>query len=144
MAEMKARHAHVVREYEDSLEERGEHVLLEMQDWFESRNSESCSPTVGRPDMIGRDADGDIKVYDVKTSQPRAADEIHVKLCTCCCYPARPTVAGRVRTWPTVDYIADGTEVPTSSDSIDGEVREQVAGVMRRIVSEVPARRVQS
>ena len=123
LAERKARHAHVVREYVDRREERDEHVLLEMQNWFGSINSERCSPVVGRPNMIGKDADGDIKVYDVKTGQLRSTH-------------------GRWRGKNLAGCVLYGAEVPISSDSIDDEFREQVAGVMRHIVSEEPAQRV--
>ena len=49
LAEWNASHAHVVRESADRLEQRGDSVFLEMQNWFETTSSRSRSRIVSKP-----------------------------------------------------------------------------------------------
>ena len=143
LAEWNARHTSAVHELADRLERQGDSVHMEMQNWFEVRSSITGSIVIGKPDIIGRGPDGAATVYDVKTGRPRAADEIQVKLYMYLLPVSNHGRWRRARMDGCVVY-ADGTEVPIGADAIDDEFKGQVAGIMRRIVSEEPARHVPS
>ena len=64
----------------DRLEEKGCEVFLEEQNWFEMKSKESGSVVNGKPDLIALNPDGTATIYDVKTGQARASDEVQVKL----------------------------------------------------------------
>ena len=112
---------------------------MEMQNWFEVRSSITGSIVIGKPDIIGRDPDGAATVYDVNTGRPRAADEIQVKLYM---YLLPVSNHGRRLHAGSCVVYADGTEIRIGADAIDEEFKGQVAGIMRRVVSEEPARHV--
>ena len=63
------------------LEERGQEVVHpSFCNHFEARGSLSGARETGRPDLIARDPDGAVTVYDVRDSQPGEADELPTKL----------------------------------------------------------------
>ena len=143
LAEWNARHAHVVRESADRLEQNGSNVFLETQNWFEVRSSRSGSPIIGKPDIIAQDHDGNITVYDVKTGQPRSSDEIQVKLYMLL-LPRSNHGRWKGKTMNGCVLYGDGTEVAISAGAIDDEFQEHVAALMRRIVADEPPRKVPS
>ena len=64
----------------DRLEEKGCEVFLVEENWFEMKSKESGSVVNGKPDLIALNPDGTATIYDVKTGQARASDEVQVKL----------------------------------------------------------------
>ena len=127
----------------DKLEEQGCEVFLEGQNWLETRGEDSGSIINGQPDLIAWNPDGSATIYDVKTGQQRASDEIQVKL-----YMFLLPRPGH-RRWHGVTFdgcvvYADGTEKKIGADAITDEFKESVTTFMRRIVSRKPARHVPS
>ena len=132
-----------MHELADRLERQGDSVHMKMQNWFEVRSSITGSIVIGKPDITGRDPDGAATVNDIKTGRPRAADEIQVKLYMYLLPVSNHGRWRRARMDGCVAY-ADGREVRRGADAIDEEFKGQVAGFMRRVVSEEPGRHVPS
>lgn len=127
----------------DRLEEQGCRVFLEGQNWFETQGKSSHSIVNGKPDLIALNPDGSATIYDVKTGQPRASDEIQVKL-----YMFLLPLSEHLR-WQGVSFdgcvvYADGTEKRTGADAITNEFKANVVTFMRRIVARKPAHHVPS
>ena len=74
------RHTTMMHETVALLEKARCEVMQEGQDWFEARSARSGSIIIGKPDIISVSPGGKVMVQDVKTGQPRASDEIQVKL----------------------------------------------------------------
>lgn len=127
----------------DKLEEQGCDIFLEGQNWFETRSDDTGSAINGKPDLIALKPDGSATIYDVKTGQHRASDEIQVKL-----YMFLLPLSGH-RRWQGISFdgcvaYADGTEKQIAADAITDEFRQNVTTFMRRIVSRKPTRHVPS
>ena len=136
-------HSSVVRETAGRLERRGEDVFLEFRNGFEATGSVSGARIAGRPDIIARHADGSVTVYDVRMGEPRAEDEVRVKLCMYLLPRSNQGRWRRSRMDGCVLY-ADGTERRIGANDIDDKFKEMVADVMRQIASDGPARYVPS
>ena len=125
------------------LEEQACDIFLEGQNWFETRSYDTGSAINGKPDLIALKPDGSATIYDVKTGQHRASDEIQVKL-----YMFLLPLSGH-RRWQGISFdgcvvYADGTEKQIAADAITNEFRQNVTTFMRRIVSRKPTRHVPS
>ena len=136
-------HSSVARETAGRLERRGEDVFLEFRNGFEATGSVSGARIAGRPDIIARHADGSVTVYDVRMGEPRAEDEVRVKLCMYLLPRSNQGRWRRSRMDGCVLY-ADGTERRIGANDIDDKFKEMVADVMRQIASDGPARYVPS
>ena len=142
-ADWNARRSSLVRETAARLEQRGDDVYLELRNGFEATGSRSGTRISGRPDILVRHADGSVTVYDVRSGEPRAADEALVKLYMYLLPRSNHGLWRRSRPDGCVLYD-DGTERRVGADEIDDEFRERVADVMRQIASDEPARHVPS
>ena len=116
-------------------------VYPSLRNGFEAVGSRSGARLKGRPDIITRNQDGEVTVYDVRDREPTAEDILRVKL-TMYLLPRsnhgrwrRSAPSGRV-------LRPDGTEHRIDAGEIDGEFIERVAAVMRQLVSPEPAVRV--
>ena len=143
LAEWNMRHTTMVHETVASLEGDGHEVSIEGQNWFETRSSQTGSIIIGRPDIITVGPDGRVTVLDIKTGQPRASDELQVKL-----YMLLLPLSGHHR-WSGVRMdgrvlYASGRAVDMSADDITPEFRHSLAVVMRQVVASEPARLVPS
>ena len=104
---------------------------LEVKDHFECHGSGSGSHVVSRPDLIGRDDEGTVTVYNVMSGQPRAADESQVKLgmlllpCSNHSHWMHKSMTGCV-------LYGDGTGVPIAADATDDEFSDRVASAICR------------
>ena len=82
-------------------------------------------------------------MYDVREGEPNEADELQVRLYMYLLPRSNHGLWRGARPDGCVLY-EDGTERRIAADEIDDEFRERVAGVMRQIVSDEPARHVPS
>ena len=133
--------ASVVRRQAADLEGPNIEVYPSLRNGFEAVGSRSGARLKGRPDIITRNQDGEVTVYDVRDREPTAEDILRVKL-TMYLLPRsnhgrwrRSAPSGRV-------LRPDGTEHRIDAGEIDGEFIERVAAVMRQLVSPEPAVRV--
>ena len=143
LAEWNMRHTTMMHETVALLGKAGYEVSIEGHNWFETRSSQTGSIIIGRPDIIAVSPAGKIMVQDIKTGQPRASDEIQVKL-----YMMLLPLSGHPR-WRGAEM--DGTVLYANSPGRDlrppditHEFRHSLAVVMRQVVSPEPARRVPS
>ena len=142
-ADWNAHRSSLIRETAARLEQRGDDVYLELRNGFEATGSRSGARVVGRPDIIVRRADGSVTVYDVMGGEPVAADEALMKLYMYLLPRSNHGLWRGARPDGCVLYD-DGTERRIAADEIDDEFRKRVAGVMRQIASNEPARHVPS
>ena len=97
----------------------------------------------GKPDLIAFNPDGAATIYDVKTGQDMASDDVQVKL-----YMFFLPLSEHPR-WKDVSFdgcvaYADGTEKRIAADAITDEFKAKVTSFMRRIVAQKPSRHVPS
>lgn len=120
-------------------EERGDRVYPSLRNHFEATGSRSGTRLKGRPDLIVRDGDGTVTIYDVREGESREAHELQVKLQMYLLPRSNhglwrgSSPAGRV-------LYVDGAEVRIEAREIDEEFVERVAAVMRQIAADEPAR----
>ena len=137
------KHASLVGELADRLEAEGIEIFIENQNAFKQSSAESGSVLSGKPDLIAIHPDGHATVYDVKTGRERGSDQGQVKLYMY----LLPRVQGS--RWQGVTFdgcvvYGDGHERHIPASAIDDEFVGAVQGLMRRVVSDTPARRVPS
>ena len=143
-ADWSARRSSLARETAARLEQRGDDVYPAIRNGFEATGSRSGARIFsGRPDIIVRRADGSVTVYDVMGGEPVAADEALMKLYMYLLPRSNHGLWRGARPDGCVLYD-DGTERRIGADEIDDEFRKRVAGVMRQIASNEPARHVPS
>ena len=130
-ADWNVRRSSLVRETAACLEQRGDDVYLELRNGFEATGSRSGARVVGRPDIIARQPDGSVTVYDVMGGEPVAADEALMKLYMYLLPRSNHGLWRGARPDGCVLYD-DGTERRIAAAEIDDEFRERVAEVMRQ------------
>ena len=141
--EWNTKHSALLADLADRLEAEGCDVFIENQNSFRQASAESGSVLSGRPDLIALYPDGHATVYDVKTGRERGSDEAQVKLYMY----LLPRVQGS--RWQGVTFdgcvvYGDGHERRIPATAIDDEFMLAVQSLMRRVVSDSPARRVPS
>ena len=143
LAEWNMRHTTMMHETVALLGKAGYELSIEGQNWFETRSSQTGSIIIGRPDIIAVSPAGKIMVQDIKTGQPRASDEIQVRL-----YMMLLPLSGHPR-WRGAEM--DGKVLYANSPGRDlrptditPEFRHSLAVVMRQVVAPEPARLVPS
>ena len=137
------RHTQALMELADRLEAGGCEVFIEDQNRFRVSGRESGSVMSGKPDLIALHPDGRATVYDVKTGREVDSHEAQVKLYMYLLPRARGT-RWHGRTFDGCVVHGDGSEIPIPATAIDDEFRGMVSNLMRRVVSDTPARRVPS
>ena len=133
----------LVRSTAASLEELGNDVFPALRNAFQATGSRSGARIAGRPDIIARHADGSVTVYQVRSGDPSAADQMEIRL-TMYLLPRSNHGLWRGTIPDGCVLYTDGTERRIGAGEIDDEFRERVAAVMRQIASDEPAKYVPS
>ncbi len=131
-------HTGLLNEQRQRLETQGYTVLTEGQNSFTLRGSSAV--LAGKPDLVARRRDR-VTVIDAKTGRPSPAHAAQVLLYMYALPRALEhyrglSIAGQVA-YP--DHVVD---IPP--EAVDGRFVENLGGLMRRLASEMPARRVPS
>ena len=136
-------HASQVRQVVAGLEEEIAEVYPALHNAFEVSGSRSGARLKGRPDIITRDSNGAVTVYEVRDDEPGPADELVVKLAM---YLLPRSNHGRWRRSQPSGCVLypDGSEKRLTADEIGDTFAESVATAMRQLVSDDPAPRVPS
>ena len=133
--------ASVVRRLAADLDGPDIEVYPSLRNGFEATGSRSGARLKGRPDIITRNQNGEVTVYDVRDREPTAEDILCVKL-TLYLLPRSNHGRWRRSVPPGCVLRADGTEHRIDAGEIAGEFVERVAVVMRQLASPEPAVRV--
>ena len=131
-------HTALLNQQRQRWEEQGYTVLTEGQNSFNLRGSSAV--LAGKPDLVARRRD-QVTVIDAKTGRPSPAHATQVMLYMYALPRALEryrglSIAGQVA-YP--DHVVD---IPP--ETVAGKFVENLGGLMRRLASETPARRVPS
>jgi CRISPR/Cas system-associated exonuclease Cas4 (RecB family) len=110
-------------------------VTMEGQNWFRLKGK--CATLGGKPDLIGINGQGTI--CEVKTGQPKPSDHAQTMIYMWAVPLALPKYSG-VRFDGLVVY--PDHEVPIPAESVNAGFVENLAGLIKRVSAEAPARRV--
>ena len=132
-------HTALLNQQRQKWEQQGYTVLTEGQNSFNLRGSSAV--LAGKPDLVVRRRD-EIIVIDAKTGRPSPAHATQVLIYMYALPRALESyrglsIAGQVAYYP--DHVVD---IPP--EAVDGRFVENLGGLMRRLASEMPARRVPS
>lgn len=132
------RRTQLIRKTAMGLDERGYEAHPSLRNHFEARGSRRGTRVSGRPDLIARDPDGNVVVYDVREEEPSEGDDVQVRLYM---YLLPRANLGRWRGSRPAGCVlyVDGGESRIEADEIDDAFVERIAAVMRQIASEEPA-----
>ena len=137
------RRTSLIRKTAADLEEQGHRVYPALRNHFEASGSRSGARLKGRPDLIVRDPDGAVTIYDVREGDPGAADELQVRLYMYLLPRSNHGLWRGSRPAGRILYV-DGSERRIEAHEIDETFVERVAAVMWQIASGEPARHVPS
>ena len=131
-------HSALINEQRQRWEQQGYSVLTEGQNSFNLRGSSTV--LAGKPDLVARRRN-EATVIDAKTGRPSPTHAIQVLIYMYALPRALEryrglTIAGQVA-YP--DHVVD---IPP--EAVEGNFVENLGGLMRRLASEMPARRVPS
>ena len=138
----KMHHTRLLNDVRDGLEADGHTVSVERENSFRLQGG-SGALVSGQADLISVAPDGQATVYDVKTGAQRDSDVAQVMIYMY----ALPLVAGSLWEGKTLDgclVYRDGTEKHIPASAIDSDFREGLVDLIRKVVSDKPARRVPS
>ncbi len=138
----KMHHTRLLNDVRDRLEAEGHTVTTERSNWFRLLGG-SGAMVSGQADLIAAAPDGRITVYDVKTGAQRDSDVAQVMIYMYALPLATDSPWGGKSPDGRVVY-GDGTEIHIPSTAIDDGFREGLHDLIRRVVSDEPARRVPS
>ncbi|MFL6283558.1 MAG: PD-(D/E)XK nuclease family protein [Pyrinomonadaceae bacterium] len=119
------------------LVEAGQSVSIEGQNWF--RLMGKCATLGGKPDLIGLNGSGII--CEVKTGQPKPSDHTQVMIYMWAVPRALKKFQG-LRFDGLVVYPDHEVRIP--ADAVDTNFVGNLAGLIKRVSSDAPARRVPS
>ena len=127
----------------EDLEERGCQVFIERQKEFRTESPRTGAVIQGKPDVIAVYPDGRAVIYDAKTGQESASHVVQVQL-----YMYLLPIA-QIERWSGKKFegvvvYADGSERRISADSVDDAFVSRLAEFMRKMISDMPPRRVPS
>lgn len=138
----KMHHTRLLNDVRDRLEAEGHTVTTERANWFKLQGG-SGAMVAGQADLVAVSSDGQVTVYDVKTGAQRDSDVAQVMIYMY----ALPLVAASPWAGKSSDgrvVYRDGTEIHIPSTAIDDDFRDGLHDLIRRVVSDEPARRVPS
>ena len=138
----KMQHTRLLNDVRDKLEASGHTVSTERANWFRLQGG-SGALVAGQADLIAVAPDGQTTVYDVKTGAQRDSDVAQVMIYIY----ALPLIADSDWEGKSLDgrlVYKDGTEKYIPASAIDTDFREGLHDLIRRVVSDDPARRVPS
>jgi CRISPR/Cas system-associated exonuclease Cas4 (RecB family) len=117
--------------------EAGQSVFMEGQNRFALKGK--CATLGGKPDLIGLNGSGTI--CDIKTGQPKPSDHAQVMIYMWAVPRALPRYQG-LRFDGLVVYPDHEVQIP--AESVDAAFVGNLAGLIKRVSSDAPARRVPS
>ena len=131
-------HTALLNDQRQRWEQQGYTVLTEGQNSFNLRGSSAV--LAGKPDLVARRRD-QITVIDAKTGRPSPAHTAQVLIYMYALPRALErykglSIAGQVA------YPEHVVDIP--ADAVDGRFVENLGGLIRRLASQIPARRVPS
>ena len=135
-------HTRLLNDVRDKLEGSGHTVSTERANWLRLQGG-SGALVAGQADLIAVAPDGQTTVYDVKTGAQRDSDVAQVMIYLY----AFPLIADSDWEGKSLDgrlVYKDGTEKYIPASAIDTDFREGLHDLIRRVVSDDPARRVPS
>ena len=138
----KMHHTRLLNDVRGKLEADGHIVSIERENWFKLQGA-SGAMVSGQADLISVAPDGQITVYDIKTGAQRDSDVAQMMIYMY----ALPLVAGSPWKDKSLDgrlVYKDGTEKYIPASAIDQDFREGLHDLIRRVVSDKPARKVPS
>lgn len=138
----KMRHTRLLNDVRDRLESDGHRVFTERENSFKLQGN-SGALVSGQADLIAIAPGGQITVYDVKTGAQRDSDVAQVMIYLY----ALPLVHDSPWKGKPLDgclVYRDGTEKYIPASAIDDDFKEGLHDLIRRVVSDDPARRVPS
>ena len=138
----KMRHTRLLNDVRDKLEADGHKVFSERENWFKLQGN-SGALVSGQADLVAVAPDGKATVYDVKTGSQRDSDVAQVMIYMY----ALPLVHDSSCKGKSLDgglVYADGTEKYIPASAVDQAFREGLHDLIRRVVSDRPARKVPS
>ncbi len=138
----KMHHTRLLNDVRDRLEADGHTVSTERANWFKLQGG-SGAMVAGQVDLVAVASDRQVTVYDVKTGVQRDSDVAQVMIYMY----ALPLAADSSCKGESPDgclVYSDGTEIYIPASAIDDDFREGLHDLIRRVVSDEPARRVPS
>ena len=131
-------HTALLKEQRQRWEQQGYSVLTEGQNSFNLRGSSAV--LAGKPDLVARRRD-QVTVIDAKTGRPSPAHAIQVLIYMYALPRALEwyrelSIAGQVA------YTHHVVDIP--AEAVDGRFVESLGGLIRRLASQMPVRRVPS
>ena len=135
-------HTRLLNDVRDRLETDGHTVSTERANWFRLQCG-SGAIVAGQADLIAVSRDGQVTVYDVKTGAQRDSDVAQVMIYMY----ALPLAADSPWKGKSPDgrvVYRDGTEIYIPATAVDADFRKDLHDLIRRVVSDDPARRVPS
>ena len=137
------KHTEALMELPGRLESEGHEMSVENQNSFRLDHGEPGSVLAGKPDLVKVHPDGPTTVYDVKTGRELDSHVVQVKLYMYLLPRARGT-RWHGMTFDGCIVYGNGVQRQIPATAMDDEFRTVVRNLMRRVVSEAPARRVPS
>ena len=138
-------HTDLMNELVEELEERGCQIFIERQNSFKVESARSGVVVGGTPDIIAIHPDGRTVIYDAKTGQESASHIVQVQLYMYLLPKVRnENWRWRGATFEGMVVYADGSERHIAADSVDDAFVSRLAEFMRKMVSDMPSRRVPS
>ena len=135
-------HTRLLNDVRDKLEAGGHTVSTERANWFKLEGA-SGALVAGQADLIAVASDGQVTVYAVKTGAQQDSDVAQVMTYMY----ALPLAADSPCEGKSPDgrvVYRDGTEIYIPAAAVDDNFREGPHDLIRRVVSDDPARRVPS
>ena len=142
LATWKMHHTRLLNDVRDRLEADGHTLSIERENWFNLMGA-SGAMIAGQPDLVAVAPDGQPTVYDIKTGAQRDSDVAQVMIYMF----ALPLTPGSRWKGQKLDgrlIYKDGTEKYIPVSAVDDDFREGLFDLIRRVVSDRPARRVPS
>lgn len=137
-AQWKMEHTRRLSDLAAELRARGEAVRVEAQNRFRYERP-SGLVLAGTPDLVS--SDGNTTVYDVKTGQPRASDQVQTMIYMYCAPRCRPDYRG-VQLEGCVVYKTHRVPIPASA--VNDRFEENLHHYLDMLDAETPAPRVPS
>ena len=131
-------HTALVNREREERERAGYTVTTENQNLFRLKGSSAT--LAGKPDLIARKGN-DIVAIDAKTGRPSPAHRVQLMIYQYAVPKALKEYQGRELRGQ-VTYPDSSTGIPASA--VDGAFIEDLSGLIRRLASKTPARRVPS
>ena len=131
-------HTALLNEQRHKWEQQCYSVLTEGQNSFNLRGSSAV--LAGKPDLAARRRD-EITVIDAKTGRPSPAHAVQVLIYMYALTHALDRYRG-LNIAGQVAYLDHVVDIP--ADTVDGRFVENLGGLIRRLASQMPARRVSS